>query len=508
MDDVIDALLDANYTTSFAVDYSSAMTSKDFDSSADYAYSVAWVVACIYAAGIVALVLFWLGMLSRCCFTCCRCIPSQPSKGDATSWTDYRIVVESLFYISIVSALACNVYTLIGRSSLTEGVQHMQAAVGRFGGLVTDIGEDGDQLFGYGGNLTVLARSASQSCPYISLYSAQLNSSIRAYMSNVQDLQSTADSLDSMVGGAEGYFAYYAEGAALAALFGFAGLFVCLQAVFHAAESHSGMKAILSCNNLTFLAITTAGAACCALMLLAGDFCVTPSHHLVSLLPAGDARNVTTYYATCYGTSTVEVSLDEGRATIAEFNMYLDLVLGLPGCGNNPDLVAMQGVVGQINSTLFDLYNLTECRAVHGIYNEFVYDGLCGKAAEGAFYVWGSQILVAAMLFISMVLGALAYQMYRPPKESAETYYAAVPVAADLEVGEQIPLADAVTDDRIPATAATPPPPRSPFRWSLGGAQAAGRTHEEALLRALAEDSDASSSASSEDDPAAALALA
>lgn len=482
-DSVIDNLLDANYTASFSVERSSAMTSEDFDTTSDYGMSVAYVVICIYASGIISLLLFWFDMLSRCCIPCCRCIPkpsaessnfnSQPgTAGAVAAWTSYRTALESAFYTSIVSALVFNVFTIVGRNSLTAGLDHIESAVNQFGDIVTDVSEDGDQLLIYGRNLTVLAELASQSCAYATIYGSQLNSSIYSYINSVQDMQETADTLNDAVDGLDKYFNYYADGAVFIGLFGVVSILLIAQGVCHALESNYGMKVILSFNNFTFFTIITAGVAWCTLSVLIGDLCVAPSYNLVHALPEGDAKNITTYYATCYGTSTVDASLDEGKSSAAQFDFYLGLILQLPGCMNNPDILAMQDVVGQINGTLFHLYNLTDCGTLQGIYNEIIYTGLCENGAEGLYYIWGSQILVAAMLFISIVLGVLAYQFYLPPKDITDSEHGRliVPVgmdcaAADTEHGLS-PMPDEAED--YLAVPSPDPPGHPTSHWSLG----------------------------------------
>lgn len=324
--------------------------------------------------------------------------------------------------------------------------------------------------------------------------------SMEAYMDAVDSMQDVGDSLDSMVSVVNGAFEYYANGAIFYALFGCVALGIVLQIVFNASQHYTGMKTILTFNNFFYLLVITLGAVWCISAVLLGDICKAPSTNFVSLAPAGDARNVTRYFATCVGTSPLDESIQQGDDELRTFNYYLDLVQELPGCGNSPEVQEMQDLIVKMNTTLYHLYNITACPGMNSIYNEFVYDGLCDGAAEGMFYIWGSQLLTAMFLLISIIIGTFAYQMYIPPKESVEHYATMEDVQALAIEDSHMPL-DGMEEGKSDAGAMEMVlrSGSGESRRHTSSARPVAETHDQILRRTLQADGNEDSDDGSDD---------
>lgn len=281
-------------------------------------------------------------------------------------------------------------------------------------------------------------------------------------MAAVGDLQDVSDTLDSIVGNSADLFDYYSNGAVFYTLFGIVDVFIVLQLIFHFTENNAGMKAMVGCNNFMFLFIILFGMIWCTLAIILGDFCQAPSTNFVELIPAGEGRNVSIYFATCVGTSPLDDSLQSGEDTLNEFNSYLDLVQQLPGCGNSKEVQQMQSTVLQINDTIYDLYNITACSRMNSIYNQFVYSGTCNDVAEGIFYIWGSQLFTAIFMMANFIFSVYAYQFYAPVKESTELYYDGV-LGDEEEAEGHFELTNMQEmDDRLPA-----PRPQEPSQQQM-----------------------------------------
>lgn len=175
-----EALLDANYTSSFAVDYAASISPDEFSGDMEYVQQVGMIALALFVSGVVAVVLFWLGLSLRLCVPYCRGMPEETTSKDSISkfisapWNQYRIAIESFFYGTIFLALAVSTYTVVGTVTLSDGVDEMSNAVNRFGSVVDDLVVSGDLLYQYGVNITVLAEEATVSCPYITLYQNEI----------------------------------------------------------------------------------------------------------------------------------------------------------------------------------------------------------------------------------------------------------------------------------------------------------------------------------------------
>ncbi|RYH06696.1 hypothetical protein EON65_42560 [archaeon] len=75
-------LLDKDYSANYATVQASSVTSQEFDVTFNYIREIIITDVAILAAGVVALMIFWLAMLFRCCVPCCRCAPKEKQDDD------------------------------------------------------------------------------------------------------------------------------------------------------------------------------------------------------------------------------------------------------------------------------------------------------------------------------------------------------------------------------------------------------------------------------------------
>eukprot|EP01039_Chlorochromonas_danica_P001937 gene1937-2115_t len=461
MSDPYDALLDANYSAPLFADYAAGMTAKSFATNSAYFQSVAIVVLCLYGTGIISIVLYWTGMLSRCYFLPCRGLPSIPTVRSETGkivtspWDSYRWWVEALFYSFAALTVAFSAYTVVGSHIVTRGVNTMVSSVNDFSVLIDEASVDGDRLYDYGVNLTALAHGGEETCVVLAAFKDDIDRSLESYMNTVQNLQDVTNKLDNMVGNIHNFYDYYADGAIFYCVFSVTVVSMIVLALFNRSERYEGMKVALGFNNFLYLIFITLGAVWCVITVVSGDFCKAPSHHIINALPAGGTvNNVTTYYATCYGTSELTVNLNKGVRTVNDFNTYLEIVQ-IP-CFGNPYIEGMQFVVKEINVTLHDMYNITACPPIHNIYENIIYSGVCDDVMNGIFYIWGSQVFCAGLMFVVIVLGSFAYQFYLPVPDNFDSYKKVIP--AHDEPGNGLVLQNLVLhrDDHFVSVASAP----------------------------------------------------
>jgi hypothetical protein len=412
--------LDANYSTNWAVEFASQLTTKDFSADIEYLTQLEVVVVALLAVGVLAVGLFWFGLLFRCCCNCCRCLPSDDTnKPYNERWREYRLILEALFYCMVVFTLAFNIYIALGAGRLNGGMNTMHDALDAFDSIVGVIESDAELLVTYGDQLNVELSLAETSCSIVSAFDKKIRSSIDEYYSSVNQLVDISKSLKTYIHMSSRYMDYFAGGALFYTLFALVLLTVLLQVCCHFLQSYSGMKYSLACNNILYLLLLCLGAVWCGLSTSTGDFCLQPSHHLFTALPShSKVRNVTAYYATCRGSCELQVSLHKGKLIVVTFDKYLTLLSSSPICVNDPNILDMHLTVHNINTALTALQNNTQCKDIHPLYTAFLYDGLCGDAAMGIFTIWSAQLFVSAGLLLSAVMACLLYQHYLPHKQS------------------------------------------------------------------------------------------
>lgn len=441
-----------NYEPTFQVEYGSKLTSDSFDTSMDYLKQSLITSGAVFGAGIICFLFFVFGILLRCCARDCRCLPRRPRKprpprqvsaqngalerneqaddqavGGARiadpeeryPWNCGRVFNMVLLVLFALIALGCDQYVLIGRQSISKGVDTTQTAVDDFQGILNSAVNYSEVLTTYGDTLGRQLDAAETSC-YVFTVDPTLSATIDGYLEDYDDaVSSVGDSLSPInddISDYKGRLTLYSSGAILFILWSLGIIAVFLTLFFAFLQKRTESMASLWCVSFTYLVFVILGFVWMFLTIVLGDLCQDPSYNILNASTlSGDTLDIAVYYATCQGNTTITTDLSSATSYVNLFDAKINDALTY--CPADVNLLNMQGTVQRINSTLPALVNLTSCEPLQSIWFSLVNDAVCTEFYGGIFYLWGSQLLTSCFLFLMMITASMTYQYFLPMEE-------------------------------------------------------------------------------------------
>ena len=404
---------DDTYAPSDFVKYGHRLTNEDFSATTEYLQRVLYSPIVIAGLGFLALLALLTALLFRCCCEGCKCKPDPSSdhyKKDQFSNT-------VIFYLLCLLVLVIDQLVFMGNTEIDSGISTFNDALHTTENIVTDIQNNGTVLTQLGGTLTFNYNDLDTSC---SLSSNSAFSDVKDYLITYNDSISIFTDIVAPLSGnfdtVSGYMDQYAGFYRTIALYVIWALAMVAVFFFIIAKC---------CSSLCMMQFSIFFAVCVYLLYLllgipwvittslGADLCMAPSYNVIKSLPGDSLRNLTTYYSTCEGASTINNAVTSGVSALLELNSSLATLRQSGYCPQVSYITAMQDTTGDVVLALEVIRDKTlACERFQNLWFEILNTGLCEELYTGIFYIWGSQLVTSFLLFVLIIVSTFTYQYF------------------------------------------------------------------------------------------------
>lgn len=404
------------YKASQFVEYGHKFTGMKFEATEEYIMRVLYAPVITFGLGFLAIFLLHFGLLCRCCFNCCKCLPDTES----SHFDRNRFLLTCLFLILCLLVVIIDMLVFLGNQSLDKGVKTIKGEINSLNKLLNMIKGTVDALTVEGDDLSDAYSAARTSC--VAVQAVGDYSSYISIFTDAMDIIGDAipmvtDKLDLVEENIGTYGIFY-RNIGLYVIWGLALVCVLFFLLAKCCHSMGFMKFGIFFATVTYLLYLILGVPWLLLTSLFGDLCLAPTKQLVTAIPQGDLRNITSYYTTCYGRSYLAVSIDKGTGALDQ--LYQGIEAARPFCQTDVNLNEMNSTLTNIDYHLGELTEQIGCTYIQPIWFNVVNEGFCTQLYEGIFYIWGSQLVTSFLLFWLIVLSSIVYQYFDSSRVSPD----------------------------------------------------------------------------------------
>lgn len=401
--------LNDTYSPSAFVKYGHKISGQDFDANKKYVKRVLYVPFAILCLGVLAFLGLLLGLMSRLCCECGKCLPDVKN----ANYEQYRFYHSIVFYVLAFLVVAFDQLIFMGMTSLDKGLNTINDALQSVKDLFDDMNSEGDGLTVLGDDLATEYAAAKQSCPAANY--GDISSYLESYDNAVSEFQDSIDkvldSLNKVLDHSENEGTLYRT-ICLYVMWGIAVISVFLFLGGHVLQKLCLSQFAVTWGMIVYLIFLILGALWLLTTSVLADFCMDPSYNAVKSLPTkNDLRSLGVYYTTCNGTNPLQNDINEGWEDIHKLNNSVNALLNST-CYNNNDLLQMRTTINSIADSFTTVEQDLSCPPLQTLWFSFVNDGLCDDTYTGIFYVWGSQIFTSFFLFFLCLTAVVVYQYY------------------------------------------------------------------------------------------------
>jgi len=367
------------------VEYGHKLTGQKFSTKMSYLQRVLYTPIVIFGLGALALFLFNLGLLCRCCFQSCKCLPQQENE---IKYKQNELILNICFYLFLILVLIIDQMVFLGNDSVDKGVHTIDTNIQSLQSIINDINTNAKLLQAYGYDLSIEYTAAESSCT--SVYIQGYSNDIATYQSSMDDLVNSLHPVVKQLNNVHDYLSLYGIFYRQIALYIVWGLaIVCSLCIFFCKliQTLNGMKCFLFFTMLVYCLYLILGIPWVLLTSLGGDLCMSPTSHLLSTLSSssGSTSQVYTlahYYATCQGNNTLTQDIDTGMSSLYTMNSSLTLLLtppSVPGynCPGDTNVEDLQTTLNSISNTINVIDEELLCPPIQSIWFNSLNTGIC-----------------------------------------------------------------------------------------------------------------------------------
>lgn len=404
------------YSPNQYVKYGHKLTGQEFSTDMSYLERALYTPIIIFALGLVALILFNLGLLCRCCFQSCRCMPSQENE---SAFKRNALILRIFFFLFLLIAIIIDQLVFLGNQDVDTGVKLINDQVAKLQLVLGNIENNAKLLQSYGYDMTDEYNAAKTSCA--STHISGYDSEISTYQSSMDSLVSALKPVTKNLNNVHDYIQLYGifyRNIALYIIWGLAILCCLLILFFFFLKTLTGMKCMLFFTMVTYALYLILGVPWVLVASIGGDLCMAPTANLLKSMPKdSDLRNIASYYATCIGNNTLQHDIDSGTSSLTAMNSSLTMLLTPPyiptqNCPGNHDIQSLQGTMNYISYAVDGIELDLTCSPIQEIWFAMMNEGFCKNLYTGIFYIWGSQLVTSFFLFLLMVTMSMIYQYF------------------------------------------------------------------------------------------------
>jgi hypothetical protein len=368
------------------------------------------VVGIIFAIGLLSCICLNVTFLFKCC---CRIIPSRNKyiANDSHAAIKMRIkgnvVAFVLFLFCLLLVSVDQLIIISDQVQLNQGIGQINTAVNNIGNVVTSLKDNGNKLVTIGNDLSL--QLTTTTCLSAQ---AQIGTYISSYVSSAKSFQSATSSLN-MISSISGYISLYGiqyRTVILLAIYIIPILTALFFVLFQALEKKIGMRFAIIWGQLSFLLLLVLSAIFLVLTLVSALFCMNPMGNIMSVVPAGVASNVTSYYTSCTGNNQLFVYTSKATNYAQSINSTLYSLQQV--CPTDTPLKNMQQDSITVFNTIKAVENSLACDYLQTQIHDLVEVGYCTNTYNGIGLIWISLITSDFLLFIIMIIASYSYQYY------------------------------------------------------------------------------------------------
>ena len=404
------------YTASQMVNYGHYLSNTEFCRSDEY-YDKVLVTPIVLCSLLTFMLLcFFGGMFGRMFHDIFKC---RPPREDKDEFHKQKTLNSTLFYIACFLVLILDQLVFIGNHQVDVAVRTLDGSSGSMTDITQEMQSGGEDLVDLVSPITAQQEAAAASCATNnSQLLAYLDGNVTQYTTYSNEYTDAIDPVQAFLSDVEGSIEKYGVLYRQSALYFIWALAVLVCFVLLAYKHYRfryGMKQGMwfgVCTYMLYVALCLPWTLATSAM---ADFCQEPSYNAVKSMPTADSlQSIGAYFSTCTGNCTLTLSLQEVRAAVVNLNESVAILLR-EDCSGNADLLQLQSTLTTAAYSVDSVAATMACAPIQSIWFQFWNEGVCDELYEGAFFIWGSQILTSLFLFVLIVCVSITYQFYGQP---------------------------------------------------------------------------------------------
>jgi hypothetical protein len=400
------------YSPSQFVIYGHKFTGMDFALNMEYGQRLLYAPIVTCGLGFIAIFLTHFGLLCRCCFDCCRCLPDTES----VHYDRDRLCLTIFYIVLCLLVLIIDQLVFLGNQSIDDGIVLIKDDVKTLNNLLKLIVDDSGSLYDYAATLSTQYTAVRSNC---TSFPANLKQPIDSFSSDMKSLKNSLGTVTDQIDMLDGYIDQYAifyRNIGLYVVWGLAIGSVIFFAIAKFIESMCFTKWSIFFATITYTLFLILGIPWLLITSSGGDLCMAPTYNLIKNIPMEMIQNITLYYATCQGYSALNTYVDSGFGSVKNLNATVTAYLNPNNPGNCHTSVALKEMHGTIYNGVFptidDINLQMGCAPINYLWFDILNNGICTDFYQGVFYIWGSQLVTSFLMFCLIVISAILYQYY------------------------------------------------------------------------------------------------
>ena len=309
-------------------------TFKFYDSSGslnnEYFMSTAGLPIIIIVLGVLSILIYQLTLCMRCCcLCCCNCckIPTVANKPDEKGgifWTKtfrHYPKLMTCFHIALVAAFVADFCIYFGNGYLTKAFHEGGDAMESLAKVFSDVVSAGDGLVDAADALSAALVSPSCSAIY-SQNNAELSDQVGSFRSSSGKLTDVVGSFPDKILDARHTFLSYGpkKDQILFLYFAFILFFLLCFLVVPCCGSKWALNTLIFFTELVIITLVIISGVEMVLVILLGDFCMSPADSVLSILNNGSSTDLLSYYLKCEGENEFFKPLNNATTAVTSFN--------------------------------------------------------------------------------------------------------------------------------------------------------------------------------------------
>jgi len=354
----------------------------------------------LFAISILSLLVFIFILLTRICCKCCKCIPDIVTRKDEERRKKVKrnkYCCSFLFFLVVALTAAADLYSFTGLTDLNLAVSTASDGMVTLKERFTDVSVGLNNV----SNVTItffewMNNTCPAIWPRIKLHHEDAVKNVFATTVNfLVDGFDVADTNIVKYGGYTSYIPYGIYGLlAICALFLIGFFFPCTYM----------LKFDMFLSILVYLLVAIICFVMTILLIFLGAFCSDPNGIVLDLLPAGDGRDIASYFLVCDGPKPADVAFPYGDPYDA----------WIRSCNPSPsEQVRYYQLSNLTEQTISNFDASVTCELIAEGWDLSVPEALCTHFFTGFYSIWLSLYVSIFLLFVTMIVCSLMYQYYR-----------------------------------------------------------------------------------------------
>ena len=398
--------------------------------NASYAQAVITLPVVFLALGLVAGLFAVLGLLCRCCFKCCKCLPKE--KGETMEERVHAIKTQKkgwsiVFFILVLFTIIADFICYYGYDYIDKGVNKFYDSLTLLLNIIVTIASATTAMSGYASDLQLKIAGAKTACcgsvvdtvakaacvtPFANIENNLLPTLTSATSAIANAVSPFKTSMSQFIDLTKQYLFDYRK-MFIFIIFAIALVAVILLVVSHLCQSRKAMKFSVFVSFIFYFLMVILSCPFMIFTSLFSDVCYpNPAQNLARQV-TGSTRDMIVFYSTCRGTDTLRQDFLKAATAFGTMNVIVgNLANSCPNTDPDKNLYYAANDLTGIGAELSKIANAVSCPSLKEVLTTFLNDSLCGGIQSGLYSIWISQLITSFFLFFLIIAGTVLYQYY------------------------------------------------------------------------------------------------